>query len=60
MRKIKATLVTAMLLAGSTAAFAQPEVPDTPTDPSGIEGFVMALLENVRAFVEGLIGTLPV
>ncbi|MBI4161327.1 MAG: hypothetical protein HY509_02640 [Acidobacteria bacterium] len=59
-RFLPQAFLTAVLL-GSGAAFAQgPSVPPTPTDPSGIPGFLQALEQILRDFVEGLVGALPV
>ena len=60
MRKLFACLglfLLAYLLLVPTAVYAQgPEIPPTPKGPGGIVEFLGLLLENIREFVEGLLG----
>ena len=60
MRKVFACLglfLLAYLLLVPTAVYAQgPEIPPTPKGPGGIVEFLGLLLENIREFVEGLLG----
>lgn len=60
-RKLCKKVSALVVLLSTSAVMAQgPDVPATPGDPGGVQGFIMTLLDNVRAFVEGLVGSLPI
>ncbi len=54
-----ALVLAVCALAGSGVMAAGPEIPNPPTSPSGIGGFLVALLGALAAFLAALFGNLP-